>query len=161
MPQTGPPEQALAAKALLPPAAIDIAAIPASTARHERLVRRLRMLAPPGLACTGTPREMLAQLYGGDRALKRQCQTGRRADAEHRRGTVCRICAARFGAGRCRNTNTRRSRCSSHPPESRGGCEGGRQAVTLTCTRPYAAASHCPPPTSTGWRRSPACWCTD
>src|ERR1700732_5064918 len=73
MPQTGPPEQALAAKAL-PPAAIDTAAMPASTARHERLVRRLRILAPPGLACTGTPREMLAQLSGGDSALKRQAQ---------------------------------------------------------------------------------------
>src|SRR5580704_12034460 len=89
MTQTGPPEQALAAKAL-PAAAIDTAAMPASTARHERLVRRLRILAPPGLACTGTPREMLAQLSGGDRALKRQYQPRRRADAAHRRRKVCR-----------------------------------------------------------------------
>src|ERR1700686_561553 len=90
MPHTGPPEQALAGRALPPPAAIDTAAIPASTARHERLVRRLRMLAPPGLACTGTPREMLAQLSGGDSALKRQCRPSRHADAAHRRRKVCR-----------------------------------------------------------------------
>jgi hypothetical protein len=65
VPQTGPPAQPLAANAL-PLAAIDIAAIPASTARLDR---RLRIKPLPGSACTGTPSEMLAQLFGGDSAI--------------------------------------------------------------------------------------------
>src|SRR5579862_193792 len=90
MTQTGPPAQALSAKAL-PLAPIDTPAMPARTAKTERLVRRLRILAPPGLACTGTPREMLAQLSGGDSALQRRRRPRRRA--------VPRIGAARFVEG--------------------------------------------------------------
>src|SRR5579862_5654620 len=116
MTQTGPPAQALAAKAL-PLAAIDTAAMPASTARHERLVRRLRILAPPGLACTGTPREMLAQLSGGDSALQRRRRPRRRADAAHRHRAVCR----RYPEGCFGVVHARRSRCSSSSPASLGG----------------------------------------
>src|SRR5580692_7832879 len=100
-------------------AASDTAAMPASTARHERLVRTLRMLAPPGLACTGTPREILAQLSEGDSALQRQWRPHWRADAAHRyAGGLSRVSRECFGAVRAR-----RSRCSSHSPASHSGRE--------------------------------------